>query len=378
MKLQNTTDMLMLELLRCVLNGSKIPRDRLLLIDSDALCRTAERHMVAALVSEALTPYLGDRELFDEAQAKQWKNMKSNNVRRTLMFQGERQKLCAFFEKQGIWYMPLKGSILQELYPAYGLREMVDVDMLVDGTRMEEIHDFMLRSGYTAKEYNISKHDVYEKPPMYEFELHRYLISKHFTNHYAYYENIRQRLVRQGNTMEYRFTDNDFYVCLAGYIQRDLFAGGVALKLLMDLYVLRHKVPLDRAYIDAELQKLGATETEALAASLAEEIFGGTQPVAETDFDETHYEMLNDILISGSSKTYEKYIENKLKAKGGSKLKYAVSRLHLPPERVKAMYPYFYEHKAARPFLIFYRLYAAATFKRQKVKNELNTIHRKS
>lgn len=379
MKISNPNERLMLYLLRCAVNRRVPERDKLKGVDMDAFFKLCDKHMVAALVAHALSPYLKDSELFTPEQAKTWSEKKSNNIRRTLMYQGERQKIASFFEKNQIWYMPLKGSILQEMYPEYGLREMVDVDMLFDEKGAEKLRDFMVENGYKVEEYDISKHDVYEKPPMYSFEMHRYLVNTRFKPDHDYYMNIKDKLIRQGDSFEYRFSDDDFYVSIICYIKRDIIAGGVALKLLLDLYVLSQSVKLNREYIDGELEKLEAKESERIALEIINAVFSDDAP-EEVDLEGIPYEMLSDILASGSSKTYDKYIQQRVKrvagvSKGkGAKAKYMVSRLHLTKEQVKAMYPYFHYHKWARPFLIFYRGYAALTFKRSKVKHEMETL----
>lgn len=48
------------------------------------------------------------------------------------------------FEKAGIWYLPLKGVILKEMYPVYGIRQMADNDILFDFTYRKEVKDIFL------------------------------------------------------------------------------------------------------------------------------------------------------------------------------------------------------------------------------------------
>jgi len=47
--------------------------------------------------------------------------------------------------------MPLKGSMLKDLYPENGMREMADNDMLYDADKQQEVMGIMLGHGYTAE-----------------------------------------------------------------------------------------------------------------------------------------------------------------------------------------------------------------------------------
>ena len=62
-----------------------------------------------------------------------WKAGYVHIVRQTLLFAMEREKILSFFDRSGIWYAPMKGIILQNLYPQIGMRQIVDNDILFDG-----------------------------------------------------------------------------------------------------------------------------------------------------------------------------------------------------------------------------------------------------
>ena len=60
-------------------------------------------------------------------------------VRKNVILDVERTAIFEEFERKGIWYMPLKGSILKELYPENGMREMADNDVLYDAKNNEKL-----------------------------------------------------------------------------------------------------------------------------------------------------------------------------------------------------------------------------------------------
>ncbi len=116
-------------------------------------------------------------------------------VRKNVMLDVERTAIFEEFERKGIWYMPLKGSILKELYPENEMREMADNDVLYDAKKQREVMQIMLSQGYTAESVGKSHHDVYMKPPVLNFDLHMLLFGKS-DDFYQYYL-IPQTCARQ-------------------------------------------------------------------------------------------------------------------------------------------------------------------------------------
>ena len=61
----------------------------------------------------------------------------------------ECSRLCKEFSDAGIRNMPLKGSQICKLYPASEMREMCDLDILVQTEDLERVHQMMLADNYT-------------------------------------------------------------------------------------------------------------------------------------------------------------------------------------------------------------------------------------
>lgn len=71
-------------------------------------------------------------------------DQKNRAIRKVMLLDSEREKIFSLFEKAGIWYLPLKGVILKEMYPVYGMRQMADNDILFDSTYRKEVKDIFL------------------------------------------------------------------------------------------------------------------------------------------------------------------------------------------------------------------------------------------
>lgn len=49
---------------------------------------------------------------------------------------------------------------------------MADQDILYDSSRQNDVMNIMLGLGYSAESIGKSHHDVYHKPPIFNFEMH--------------------------------------------------------------------------------------------------------------------------------------------------------------------------------------------------------------
>lgn len=106
----------------------------------------------------------------------------------------ERHQLEKEFAKNGIWYMPLKGSILKDWYHKFGMREMADNDILFDEKKRNDVKQIFQNRGYTVESYGKINHDAYEKPPIYNFEMHVELYLELYEKFHEKYINVKQRL----------------------------------------------------------------------------------------------------------------------------------------------------------------------------------------
>ena len=111
-------------LLSCAVNGITPDNARVQTMDLEKLYRLAKFHTVRGAVCIALKRAGVQDKQFDQAYKKA--------VRKNIYLDMERTAILSDFEQQGIWYMPLKGSVLKDLYPENGMREMSDNDVLFD------------------------------------------------------------------------------------------------------------------------------------------------------------------------------------------------------------------------------------------------------
>jgi hypothetical protein len=360
----------------CALNGIVPDKAGIYKTNPEQLYKFGEFHSLTALICTALESAGIRSKSFVEAKAKA--------IRKVILLDDERAKIADFMEEKGIWYMPLKGVILKDLYPQIGVRQMSDNDILFDKSYRNEIRQFMESRGYKTEHFGIDTHDVYQKPPIYNYEMHVSLFGiMHDEKLEKYYRSVKDRLISCGG-QQFRFSDEDFYIYITAHEYKHYSGGGTGLRSLADRYVYNRAKGegLDRKYIAAELKKLGIAEFEEQMRLLAEKIFSDPVNFSEKLLSDSEKKQLDFILFSGTYGTLENNVENKLTSLSGekvtfsAKVKYIWKRFFPAPRVLVTFYPFFGRHKLLLPFGYIYRIFKGIFTNTHKLINELKIIKR--
>lgn len=281
----------------------------------------------------------------------------SDIVRRHVCFTIEKKAITQKLNESDIWYVLLKGAVIKDYYPKPEMREMADCDVLFDAERANDVKVIMESRGYSVKSFDREPHDIYFKPPVMIFEMHRVLFSKLEckNNIVEYFKNVKSRLL--GDGVEKSFSPEDFYVYLIAHEYKHFYNYGTGLRSVLDTYVYLSKVKLDEAYVSGEFEKLGLTEFERINRSLAFHLFGDGELTEEDE------KTLEYVFSSSTYGTISNCVSNKLHQENWSKMRYVLSRLLLPVRKsnpdydiYSKLYPFFYGHKLLLPLLPFYRV----------------------
>lgn len=296
-------------------------------ISIEELFQLAQKHLLTAAVGMALESAGIKEQRFTQAIAQA--------QRKNALLDADRAKVLAALEEAGIWYMPLRGAILKDLYPRYGMRQMADNDILFDPRRRADVKAIMETLGFSMEEYGQSNDDVYHKKPVSNFEMHVSLFNSRNNNQLAsYYSDVKDRLIKdEGNRYGYHFSDEDFYLFLIAHEYKHYTLGGTGLRSLLDTYVYlqRKGNNLDWNYIRCQAKELCISDFEQQNRELALKLFDG-KPLAESE-----KKMLNYMFSSGTYGTFENSVSHQIKRKG--RLGYFLSKLALPYEIILAKYP---------------------------------------
>lgn len=359
----------------------------------------AKKHNLVSIMAQAMEKlgFESDSDIW-----KRWLKEKNQLIYKSVLMDVEREAIQDFFEKNNIWYILLKGMVIRKYYPAPELREMADNDILFDNKYSKEVYEFMTARGYKSDDYNKGYHDEYLKPPAYNFEMHRQLVSsKERPKWYEYYKDVKSILIKDTNenretaansesnntSNQFYFSDNDFYVYFIVHTYKHFLNSGMGLRTVLDvyLYVSNLQEKLDFDYIEEQLKKLDAYDFEQTFRSIAFKMFDENLEDRKwwNSFDAQEQEMLSYILDAGTYGNLENSVAHKMgytkgeKKKASDKVKYIFRRLFLSMDTIEEFFPFFYKHKWAIPFLYIYRIGKIPFARRKKVAGELKEVFKK-
>ena len=380
----------MLYLITCALHNQTPDKDKVCGMDLAALYRYARRHTLAAISYDALEMLGNSTGDGLRALAKddtlvsvltKWKETRDKALRKNLMLDAARKKLFQYMDAQHIWHMPLKGAILKDLYPRQEMRQMADNDILFDATYEAAVKDYFVREGYEVISYAKGNHDVYEKEPVYNFEMHTSLFGEAHNEVWAeYYKDIQSKLKKSDNHFQYSFTDEDFYIYFIVHAFKHFDGCGTGIRYFVDSYVYQNAKNLNRSYIERELDKLGVLAFEKTFRSVSMKIFGKGEAVSR--LSEEEYSMLCDSMFAGTYGNLQSGVEKKLHKMQGNedkitnrtKMKYYMSRLFPPMSFIKAYHPLVYRIKIIIPLFIVFRMVRGVLINGEKLMKEAKMV----
>ena len=180
--------------------------------------------------------------------------MIANSVRHD----NEARIIFDLLKQNNIEFFPLKGVILQYMYPEPAMRFMGDIDILIRTEQYKAIEQLMRNADYDFD--HESDHEyVWNKKNVLRIEFHKRLIPTYNKDYFAYYGDGWQLVKREDD--EYRMTDEDFFVYIFTHLAKHYRRSGIGLKHFIDIWVYLHSKPdLDEKYIEGELVKLQLLE----------------------------------------------------------------------------------------------------------------------
>lgn len=381
---RNNADLIYL--VACALHNTAPEEAVVAEMDFDALYRLAQKHSLAAMACMGLENGNAFRHCGAELFHK-WKEAKEKAIRKNLLLESEWQKLRLELEREKIWYMPLKGAVLKNLYPRLGMRQMGDYDILFDADKAKEVKSIFENQGYQCAEYGKGIHDEYIKPPVAKMEMHRTLIpASRFQAWAEKYKNVKSCLLAEpGTEYGFHFSDEDFYVYITAHAYKHFSRDGTGLRTLVDFYVYNWKkgAALNWDCVHAELEALGIADYEQSSRQLAERLFCAPNPNVLQELAEGDKALFGYYSGSGAYGTMTNKIKNgvtKIRNDGNgtwkqAKRKYIFFRLFPDRKWYKYKHPFLYRNPWLIPFFTIYRITTKIfSDKRKELLQELRMI----
>lgn len=383
----------MLYLVECGANARLPEPDRVAAMDLEKVYALSKRQSLEAIAYMALErvqktafPAIKEEE---KAVLARWEEDKNKSIRRTMLMDAARAKLFAYLDANKIWHMPLKGAVLCDMYPEFGMRQMSDNDILFDPSFRRQVHDWFVEQGYTVNSYEESNDDEYHKKPIYNFEMHTALFLEKMEPKFArYYCTIKEKLQpAAGKAFEYQMTDEDFYLYLLAHEYKHYSNGGTGLRSLLDVYVfLMAKDRLDWKYLKKELAELELVDFEKQMRELAKKAFD--PKMEKASLSQWELFMLTQLLFSSTYGVAEKFWQSQLRkmqpdgAKISAAVKYKYLKQRLFPGRTdmemwcRKNAPWFLRHRKFLPAASVWRIVKRVGQKKKAIKVELDAVRK--
>lgn len=360
-----------LYLLMCGVEGKPPSSELLREMNMEDVYQISVYHTLSAMTYMILEK---GQDILEGEVFKNWKKEKDKAIRKNILLDRERERIFAFMEEQGIWHMPLKGIILKEMYPAFGMRQMADNDILYDSNFQNPLCIWMKEQGYKVISCGRGNHDVYEKKPVYNYEMHTALYGgEHNPVWMTYYENIKEKLIAdKKKKYSFHFTDEDFYIYIITHIYKHFAGSGTGIRSLLDVYIYLQakEAIMNWDYINEELEKVQVSDFEGKVRHLSQKVFSKElQKLTKKE-----EELLKYFLYSGTYGTLENHVQHRLNQFETDKKGYIIKRLVPDEEFYKNYVPFVYEHKWSRPFFIIFRLVRGLFRKDRRIMKEIKAL----
>lgn len=290
-----------------------------------------------------------------------------------LMFeqqQYERNRISETLENNQIKFVHLKGPVIAKYYHEPWHRSSCDIDILLNNEDIQKSAALLTeRLGYTLRS-NMTNHDVsLFLDQNIHVELHYDLSNTEITLSDAW----NSATPAQGKSYEYVFTPEIIMLYHYAHMAKHFKNCGCGIKAVLDLYFLEHNLEYDKEILDNLLIKGGIKTFAESILYLTEVWFSGAESNEITD-------VLTEFIINSGAYGSIKHLVPILiqKSNAGreniSQRKYVLSRIFLPYENLKYIYPVLQKHKFLIPLYQVKRWLSFLSPKRfARVRNEVRT-----
>ncbi|MBO5357309.1 MAG: nucleotidyltransferase family protein [Clostridia bacterium] len=293
----------------------------------------------------------------------------------------EIDRVCKEFDKNGIEYLKLKGSIIKRLYPQGEMRVMSDADILIRKNQMDEIENVLPNIGFVYK-YTSEYEWVWSNENL-TMELHTGVVAEREKDFYEYFGDGWKLAHKKGDgTCEYVMSLEDELVYLFTHLAKHYREAGIGIKHLTDIYLFLKEYPqLDLEYVYASFEKLHLLEFFKNIKRTLDVWFNGSE------CDEISEFITAKIFESGVYGTQLERIKtsavrvSKGRSIKGAKRKRLMNNL-FPSYKVMCLSrPYLKKAPVLLPFAWIWRLITGVIFKNKKIKeksNEINAVNQET
>lgn len=240
------------------------------------------------------------------------------------------KQISSVLDDAHISYIPLKGSVLRELYPQPSMRTSSDIDVLIHKEDLK-LATRALESGTSFRYYATGHHDIHMKNERLHLELHFSLLTN-ISKLDQVLEKAWLNAKQEGAGARYAFSpEYQVFYITAHAAKHFIKEGGVGIRPLLDLWLLRTKTEYDEAKVKTLCEEGGIFGFYEMCCELLSVWFNNSE---YTDATIEFEELVLDGGVFGSERI--KVIARERKNKGA---KYLIRRIFLPSRDIRESYP---------------------------------------
>ena len=282
------------------------------------------------------------------------------------------------FEKDKIDCVPLKGIYMKEFYPDSSLRTMSDLDIFYRQGDEEKIEKVLVSKGYVF-DHDGPHHDVYQRKPFMNVEMHHHLTDGDPVAE-KYYKDVWTTKVhlKKGYTSIYEFSWEDYYIYMLVHLAKHIKLGGSGIRSIIDIKIFldKKKEELNWDYVKEELKKLHLSQFEYWMRQLSEVWFG-------TEKTTPLYDELTEFIVdSGTYGTIKNYHASHVVELGGKNQNLSVGKIRskleiifLPYEGMQEQYLYLEKFPFLLPVAWIQRIFRTIVWRKDKITSTLQSTN---
>lgn len=367
---QQTIDNLFV-LLRSAIKKDLLTEDEKNSINSEQLVKLysiSNKHKIAHLLAQSIIS--NNLQIEDKEILSQYKKQKYLSIYGYERSNYELSRICDAFKTAQIPFIPLKGSIICSYYPEPWMRTSCDIDILIHEYEIEKSVDCLCNCLGYHSDRKKSSHDIslYSESGVH-IELHFKLIEFDFCKEAKeILDNVWDYSSPDSeNQYLYKMSDEIFYLYHLIHMAKHIIKGGCGIRLFLDLWILEHFKEHDNNARNKILK-------EARVETFAEK----SQKLSEIWFSGVEYDSLSKkyerfILSSGIYGTLKNNV-TVTSINTGSKFRHIISRIFLPYESIKYLYPKLNKYPYLLPFYEVKR-WIKLTFTRKRLRASLRELN---
>lgn len=334
-------------LLKSLINGEK-PPEKPEELSFEGIFKKAKAHHVDAMTFYAVEQLekKPEKALYDH-----WAESRNKSIFRDMNQSYEISLIKKKLEENKVRFVPLKGTILKELYPQSDMRYMCDMDFLIDEESKAAVKNILTDLGYQIDQYDQGKHDVYFKKPVMNVEVHRSIFSE--ISSVGKFHTLFERpfdFAEEGSGYCCNFEKTYFFLHILTHAANHYLHAGIGLRAFMDLwlYYSEYRSEIDMKRLEEYLNKSKHKKLCMDMIELSQMWFGNKE------FDEGLRETAQYVFEGGAFGSLQSQVSNKIKETG--KLRYTLSWFFPSFKALREYHPILNKCPVLYPFVLIWRL----------------------